>query len=50
MTIEEIGERHTITAKLKIDAELTPRQRAYYLLFMASEKETKEFLRKEQEK
>lgn len=46
MTVDEI---HTIKSKLILGLKLTPRQRAGYLLFIATPDEVAEFLKKEGE-
>ena len=38
-----------IKTKVKLNLPLTDKERALYLLFIASDKEAKEFLRKEKE-
>lgn len=50
MTLEEAVKRHDIHAKIKLGVELTEKERAFYLCFMASDQEAKEFLRKEKQK
>lgn len=47
MTVEEASKRHDIHAKIKLGVALTEKERAFYLLFMASDQDAKEFLRKE---
>ena len=46
MTVEEASKRHGIHVKIKLGVALTQKERAFYLLFMASDKDAKEFLRK----
>ena len=50
MTVEEASKRHDIHAKIKLGVEIKKKERAFYLLFMASDKDAKEFLRKEKQK
>ena len=46
MTQQDI-EKAVISAKVELGLKLTPRQRAFYLLFIASDEEAIEFVKKE---
>ena len=50
MTDEQEIKNRKVNAKMKLGLELTERERAFYLCFMASDQEAKEFLRKEKQK
>ena len=41
--------KYRITEKVCFKQRLTPQERAYYLLFMATDEEVKEFLAREKE-
>lgn len=46
-TLEQKGIEHDIYAKMKLGFKLTERERAYYLLYMATPEQAKEFIKKE---
>lgn len=46
-TEEQKGTEHEIRARIALNVALTPYQRSYYLLFMATADQTKEFVRNE---
>lgn len=48
--LERIGTEHEIRAKLALKQPLTARQRSYYLLYMATAEQAKEFVRHENKK
>ena len=55
MTDEEFnyqfeGMKHDVLSKLAIGSELTREEKAFFLLFLATEKETKRFLKNERKK
>ena len=45
--LERKGLEHDIYAKLNLGAPLNKKERSYYLLFMATPEQAKEYLRKE---
>ena len=49
MTVEQARIRHDIFCKLQLNLPLTAKERATYLLLMATDKQFNEFLRKEKE-
>ena len=50
MTVEQASIRHDINVKLKLNAPLTAKEMATYLLLIANDEQVKDFLRKEQQK
>lgn len=50
MTVEQASIRHDIFVKLKLKLPLTERERATYLLLVATDEQSKEFLIKEKQK
>ena len=50
MTAEEAEARHEIDGCLKLGCPLTSRQRAFYLLFMATAEQVSNFLKNEKTK
>ena len=42
-------QKAVISAKVELGLKLTPRERAFYLLFVASDEEAKQFIEKEKE-